>query len=188
MACGTGKTYTSLRIAENQVGENGLVLFLVPSIALLGQTLREWSTFAKNPINAICICSDPEISKKKTKNEDGSVKATVKMVKIIDGEEMTVEKFFEGTEAEVDAKIADVYRASLQEIAFTKPFNEAKYNELKVKILALNTPAIERILFDVTLYTFDDDFHIYDEHKSDDDYIYDDHTTGYDREMYEYDD
>lgn len=70
MACGTGKTYNSLRIAENETDGKGLVLFLVPSIALLGQTLREWSTFANEPINAICICSDPEISKKKTKNED----------------------------------------------------------------------------------------------------------------------
>ncbi|MBC7722660.1 MAG: DEAD/DEAH box helicase, partial [Pedobacter sp.] len=40
------------------------------SIALLGQTLREWCNDAKNPINPICICSDPEISKKKTKLED----------------------------------------------------------------------------------------------------------------------
>jgi predicted helicase len=70
MACGTGKTFNSLRIAENETDGNGLVLFLVPSIALLGQTLREWSTFAKEPINAVCICSDPEISKKKTKNDD----------------------------------------------------------------------------------------------------------------------
>jgi predicted helicase len=70
MACGTGKTYNSLRIAENETNGKGMVLFLVPSIALLGQTLREWSTFANEPINAICICSDPEISKKRSKNED----------------------------------------------------------------------------------------------------------------------
>jgi len=70
MACGTGKTFNSLRIAENETKGKGLVLFLVPSIALLGQTLREWSGDANEPINAICICSDPEISKKKTKNDD----------------------------------------------------------------------------------------------------------------------
>ena len=70
MACGTGKTFTSLRIAENETNGKGLILFLVPSIALLGQTLREWSADAQEPINAICICSDPEISRKKTKNED----------------------------------------------------------------------------------------------------------------------
>jgi len=35
MACGTGKTYTALRIAEKETGGSGLILFLVPSIALL---------------------------------------------------------------------------------------------------------------------------------------------------------
>lgn len=70
MACGTGKTFNSLRIAENETKGKGLILFLVPSIALLGQTLREWSADANETINAICICSDPEISKKKTKNDD----------------------------------------------------------------------------------------------------------------------
>jgi predicted helicase len=70
MACGTGKTFNSLRIAENETNGKGLVLFLVPSIALLGQTLREWTSDANEPINAVCICSDPEISRKKTKNDD----------------------------------------------------------------------------------------------------------------------
>lgn len=70
MACGTGKTFTSLRIAENETNHKGLVLFLVPSIALLGQTLNEWSGDAINPINAICICSDAEITKKKSKAQD----------------------------------------------------------------------------------------------------------------------
>ena len=71
MACGTGKTFTSLRIAENETNNSGLILFLVPSIALLGQTLNEWSTFAQKPIKPICICSDAEISKKKTENDEG---------------------------------------------------------------------------------------------------------------------
>lgn len=70
MACGTGKTYTSLCIAENETQGKGLILILVPSIALVGQTLQEWCADAREPINAICICSDPEISRKKTKNED----------------------------------------------------------------------------------------------------------------------
>jgi len=70
MACGTGKTFNSLRIAEHETDGKGLVLFLVPSIALLGQTLREWSADANEPINAICICSDPDISRKRSKNED----------------------------------------------------------------------------------------------------------------------
>ncbi len=70
MACGTGKTFNSLRIAENETGGKGFVLFLVPSIALLGQTLNEWSADALEPINAICICSDPEVTKKKKQLED----------------------------------------------------------------------------------------------------------------------
>ncbi|MDR3218415.1 MAG: DEAD/DEAH box helicase family protein, partial [Dysgonamonadaceae bacterium] len=63
-------TFTSLKIAEKMTDGNGLVLFLVPSIALLGQTLDEWTTHAAQPVNAICICSDPEVSKRKEKNED----------------------------------------------------------------------------------------------------------------------
>lgn len=70
MACGTGKTFTSLRIAENETNGKGLILFLVPSIALLGQSLNEWYADALEPINAICICSDPEVSKNRKKLED----------------------------------------------------------------------------------------------------------------------
>lgn len=70
MACGTGKTFTSLKIAENETGGKGFILFLVPSIALLGQTLEEWYAEAIEPIKAICICSDSEVSKKKSKSED----------------------------------------------------------------------------------------------------------------------
>ncbi|WP_133065318.1 DEAD/DEAH box helicase family protein, partial [Virgibacillus profundi] len=74
---GTGKTFTSLRIAENETGGKGLVLFLVPSIALLGQTLREWSAQSINPINAVCICSDPAISQKKKKDADVDFFSTI---------------------------------------------------------------------------------------------------------------
>ncbi len=70
MACGTGKTFNTLRIAENETDNKGFILFLVPSIALMGQVLREWSADAIHPINAICICSDPEVSRKRTQNED----------------------------------------------------------------------------------------------------------------------
>ena len=63
MACGTGKTYTSLKIAET-LAPNGKILFLVPSIALLSQTLYEWATFAEKPFNYICVCSDETVSKK----------------------------------------------------------------------------------------------------------------------------
>ena len=70
MACGTGKTFNVLRIAENETNGKGTILYLVPSISLLGQILREWTTYAQEPINSICICSDPEVSLSKSKNED----------------------------------------------------------------------------------------------------------------------
>ena len=74
MACGTGKTFTSLRIAENETANNpqgGLVLFLVPSIALLGQTLNEWTNYAQKTIKPICVCSDASASQRKKNNDDG---------------------------------------------------------------------------------------------------------------------
>ena len=64
MACGTGKTFTSLRISEALANKSHLVLFLVPSIALLSQTLKEWSAQAKDNIYPICICSDSHASDK----------------------------------------------------------------------------------------------------------------------------
>ena len=70
MACGTGKTFTSLKIAETETDGKGLVLFLAPSIALIGQTLREWTAESSDPIFPICVCSDPEVSKSKKKNDD----------------------------------------------------------------------------------------------------------------------
>jgi len=70
MACGTGKTFNALRIAENETDGKGLILFLVPSIALLGQSLREWCENAKEPINPICICSDPKVTSKQSRNSD----------------------------------------------------------------------------------------------------------------------
>lgn len=63
MACGTGKTFTALRLVEQETDGKGLILFLVPSISLLGQTLREWSAQAQKPIKAICVCSDASVGK-----------------------------------------------------------------------------------------------------------------------------
>lgn len=63
MACGTGKTFTGLRIAEAIAGAGGSVLFLVPSIALMSQTLKEWSAERQLPMRAFAICSDTKVGK-----------------------------------------------------------------------------------------------------------------------------
>ena len=63
MACGTGKTFTSLKIVEHLVPEDGLVLFLVPSISLLSQTLKEWTAQAAMDFRSFAVCSDTKVGK-----------------------------------------------------------------------------------------------------------------------------
>lgn len=58
MACGTGKTYTSLQILESITQKQGIILFLAPSIALVGQTFREYCAQKSNPFVASIVCSD----------------------------------------------------------------------------------------------------------------------------------
>ena len=77
MACGTGKTYTALKIAEEMLPEKGLVLFLVPSISLLGQTLNAWCADAAKPIKGICICSDSKASRRIKKDFDDTQDSAV---------------------------------------------------------------------------------------------------------------
>lgn len=70
MACGTGKTFTSMKIAEEMEGENGFVMFLVPSLALLSQTLTDWKRQCAVPIHAFAVCSDSTTGKADLKNID----------------------------------------------------------------------------------------------------------------------
>ena len=77
MACGTGKTFNALRIAEHETNGKGFILFLVPSISLLSQSLREWAADANEPINAVCICSDPEVSRKRARDEDSDLTSVI---------------------------------------------------------------------------------------------------------------
>jgi len=75
MACGTGKTYTSLKIMEQMTDKDAFVLFLVPSIALLGQTLNAWMADKQDDMRAVCVCSDAKASRKMkdADDEDASV-------------------------------------------------------------------------------------------------------------------
>ena len=70
MACGTGKTFTALRIAEEIAGIAGRVLYLVPSISLLSQAMREWSEQRRIDHSYIGICSDTRAGQT---SEDASV-------------------------------------------------------------------------------------------------------------------
>lgn len=70
MACGTGKTFTSLKIAEELGGKGSKVLFLVPSLSLLSQTLTEWTQESEIPLHSFAVCSDSDVGKKRSNNED----------------------------------------------------------------------------------------------------------------------
>ncbi|GAA9844458.1 hypothetical protein VN0594_10640 [Helicobacter pylori] len=68
MACGTGKTYTSLKIMESL--DPKITLFLVPSIALLSQTFREYAQEKSEPFYASIVCSDDKVGKGKNEDND----------------------------------------------------------------------------------------------------------------------
>ena len=73
MACGTGKTFTSLKIAEALAGKGGRVLFLVPSLSLLSQTLTEWTQESGIPLHSFAVCSDSDVGKKRGRSDDDPV-------------------------------------------------------------------------------------------------------------------
>ena len=62
MACGTGKTFTTLWIKEKLGVESTLVL--LPSLGLLSQTLHEWTLAANEEFQVLCVCSDESVGKK----------------------------------------------------------------------------------------------------------------------------
>jgi predicted helicase len=70
MSCGTGKTFTSLKIAETIAGAGKRVLFLVPSLSLLSQTLTEWTQESETPLHSFAVCSDSDVGKKRKTEED----------------------------------------------------------------------------------------------------------------------
>src|SRR5690625_344430 len=76
MAPGTGKTYTSLQIAEalalekqEQSNDPFVVLYLVPSIQLLSQSLTDWTGDTKLKMDTFAVTSDRQATRK-TKNDD----------------------------------------------------------------------------------------------------------------------
>lgn len=68
MACGTGKTYTSLKIMEAL--DPKITLFLAPSIALLSQTFREYAQEKSEPFYASIVCSDDKTGQSKNEYND----------------------------------------------------------------------------------------------------------------------
>ncbi len=69
MACGTGKTFTALKIAEELAGPGKLVLFMVPSLALMSQSVREWKNDCATDFQAYSVCSDVKVGKRQAAND-----------------------------------------------------------------------------------------------------------------------
>ncbi|MDW4356533.1 DEAD/DEAH box helicase [Mammaliicoccus vitulinus] len=77
MAPGTGKTFTSLKISEalsKKKNNQFKVLYLVPSIQLLTQTLRGWNNDTELKIASMAVTSDRDASRGRDGTED--IKAT----------------------------------------------------------------------------------------------------------------
>jgi predicted helicase len=70
MACGTGKTFTALKIAEELGGKGKLILYMVPSLALMSQTVREWKNDCADDFMGFSVCSDVKVGKR---SSDGDV-------------------------------------------------------------------------------------------------------------------
>ena len=62
MACGTGKTFTTLWIKEALEAHTTLVL--LPSLSLLSQTMREWAWAGNTDFDILNVCSDKSVGKK----------------------------------------------------------------------------------------------------------------------------
>lgn len=72
MAPGTGKTFTSMAIAEEMAKKSEgtfKVLYLVPSIQLLSQTLRSWNADISFSMDSIAVCSDRKVTKERLGTE-----------------------------------------------------------------------------------------------------------------------
>ncbi|UAT43047.1 DEAD/DEAH box helicase [Anaplasmataceae bacterium AB001_6] len=63
MACGTGKTFTALKITEKIMQKKSIVLFMVPSLSLLSQTLKEWIEEKDRSFDFCAVCSDKKVTK-----------------------------------------------------------------------------------------------------------------------------
>lgn len=69
MACGTGKTLVALKAAEERAGAGGRVLLMVPSLALMAQSVTEWSNDSELPLRSFAVCSDVQVGKRAAKDD-----------------------------------------------------------------------------------------------------------------------
>ena len=83
MACGTGKTFTTMWIKEELKAHSTLVL--LPSLSLLSQTMREWAWASNTDFEILNVCSDKSVGKKTEdmKPEDAPFRVTSEVEEIL---------------------------------------------------------------------------------------------------------
>src|SRR6185312_11995454 len=176
MACGTGKTFVALKIAETLAGKGGRVLFLVPSLALLSQALTEWTQESTTPLHSYAVCSDSDVGKKHGDDDFEMLAHELQYPATIEGDDeshfvkvhdnafihaakrlyMTATPRIYGENAKASAAKDNVALASMDDPAlFGKPlflltFSEAVrrglLSDYKVIVLAVEETAINRRL------------------------------------------
>ena len=93
MACGTGKTYTTLWIKESLKSRHTLVL--LPSLSLLSQTLKEWTFAAKDSFDVLCVCSDQTVGTSK-RNEDEIMHSVSDLAFPVTSNTESIKEFLQG--------------------------------------------------------------------------------------------
>lgn len=88
MACGTGKSLTSLWIYE-ALGPQTAIVF-VPSISLLGQILRTWAANSNHDWEYLAVCSDSTVDERVDSLTDGALDLGLPATTDID----SIEDFF----------------------------------------------------------------------------------------------
>ena len=73
MACGAGKTLTSLRAAERIAGNGGRVLYLVPSLALMSQTIHAWFRDKECGMRPFAVCSDARTGRRLRQDDTADI-------------------------------------------------------------------------------------------------------------------
>ena len=96
MACGTGKTFTTLWIKEALEAESTLIL--LPSLGLLSQTLHEWTKAASKPFEVLCVCSDDSVGKK---GDDENYDSVFQLPFPVTSDSQRIKAFLEGNNSKV---------------------------------------------------------------------------------------
>jgi superfamily II DNA or RNA helicase len=104
MACGTGKTFTTLWIKEKLASQRTLVL--LPSLSLLSQTLREWTFAASQPFDVLCVCSDETVGKR---GEDEAIQSVSELAFPVTSDVEEIRRFIQG---DGDKVIFSTYQSS----------------------------------------------------------------------------